>query len=57
MSHFNICPDCIHRNYCVLTAQKDNVWSCSEFDAFNSGQPNQLTSEQVKQPEQELVLV
>lgn len=54
MSHFNICPDCIHRNYCVLTAQKDNVWSCSEFDACK---PNQPTSKQIKQPEQELVLV
>lgn len=30
--HFNICPSCIHRNTCVLTAQKDKVWSCSEYD-------------------------
>ena len=41
MSHFNICPDCIHRNSC-------------EFDAFK---PNQPTLQQVKQPDQELVLV
>lgn len=32
MNHFNICPSCIHRNSCVLTAQKDTVWSCSEYD-------------------------
>ena len=32
MNHFNICPGCIHRNTCVLTMQKDKVWSCSEFD-------------------------
>ena len=54
MSHFNICPNCIHRNYCVLTTNKDTVWSCSEFDALKPNQPN---SEQVKQPEKELVLV
>ncbi|QHI39298.1 hypothetical protein IMCC3317_47080 [Kordia antarctica] len=29
---FNICPTCIHKNTCVLTAQKDQVWSCSEFE-------------------------
>jgi hypothetical protein len=22
----------MHRNACVLTTQKDKVWSCSEFD-------------------------
>jgi len=32
MNQFNICPSCMHRNNCVLTAQKDKVWSCSEFD-------------------------
>lgn len=32
MNHFNICPTCIHQNYCVLTTQKEKVWSCSEFD-------------------------
>lgn len=32
MNHINICPSCIHRNTCVLTAQKDKVWSCSEYD-------------------------
>lgn len=32
MNHFNICPNCIHLNDCCLTAQKDKVWSCSEFD-------------------------
>ena len=32
MNHFNICPSCMHRSTCVLTAQKDKVWSCSEYD-------------------------
>ena len=32
MNHINICPSCIHRNTCVLTTQKDKVWSCSEYD-------------------------
>ncbi|WP_155912644.1 hypothetical protein [Mesoflavibacter zeaxanthinifaciens] len=32
MIHINICPNCIHRNTCALTAQKDKVWSCSEYD-------------------------
>lgn len=32
MNHFNICPSCIHRNSCVLTVEKDKVWSCSEYD-------------------------
>ncbi|WP_369994500.1 hypothetical protein [Winogradskyella sp.] len=32
MNHINICPSCIHRNSCVLTMQKDKVWSCSEYD-------------------------
>jgi len=54
MNHFNICPVCEHQSTCVLTAQKDKVWSCSEFD---KRQPNQPISASIKQPEQELVLV
>lgn len=29
---FNICPGCVHNPYCVLTSQKSQVWSCSEFE-------------------------
>lgn len=29
---FNICPTCGHRDTCVLTQQKNQVWSCSEYD-------------------------
>lgn len=29
---FNICPSCIYKNLCVLTTQKSQVWSCSEYD-------------------------
>lgn len=29
---FNICPSCKHKATCVLTRQKNLVWSCSEYD-------------------------
>lgn len=29
---FNICPTCVHKDTCVLTQQKSQVWSCSEYD-------------------------
>jgi len=29
---FNICPTCNHKETCVLTDQKNQVWSCSEYD-------------------------
>lgn len=32
VNQFNICPSCVHRKTCVLTSQKDKVWSCSEYD-------------------------
>lgn len=38
MNHFNICPSCAHRNYCVLTTQKEKVWSCSEYDGLVSNE-------------------
>lgn len=28
---FSICKDCVHIRYCVLTDQKDKVWSCSDY--------------------------
>ena len=28
----NICPDCVHFKTCVLTTQKEKVWSCSEYE-------------------------
>lgn len=31
-NQFNICPSCIHVKTCVLTAQKSQVWSCSEYE-------------------------
>ncbi|WP_165806021.1 hypothetical protein [Marixanthomonas spongiae] len=42
---FNICPTCLHRNTCVLTEQKSQVWSCSEYDEAGfegKGQPQIL---------------
>lgn len=29
---FNICPTCMHKETCILTDQKSQVWSCSEYD-------------------------
>ncbi|MDD7886778.1 hypothetical protein [Flavivirga sp. 57AJ16] len=56
MNHFNICPDCMHRSYCVLTTQKDKVWSCSEFDEEVPNQYN-LETVQEQQQKKELRLV
>lgn len=29
---FRLCQECMHIKSCVLTNQKENVFSCSEFD-------------------------
>ena len=31
-NQFNLCRECKHINNCVLTNQKEKVFSCSEFD-------------------------
>ena len=54
MNQFNICPSCIHLNDCVLTAQKDKVWSCSEFDETES---SNVDLSKVQQPKHVLELV
>jgi hypothetical protein len=54
MNHFNICPSCINRNDCALTAQKDKVWSCSEFDHM---EPTAAILKKLQQPERTLALV
>ena len=48
MNHFNICPSCMHRSTCVLTTQKNKVWSCSEFDEEI---PSKYNLEAVQEPE------
>ncbi|WP_160289447.1 hypothetical protein [Psychroserpens mesophilus] len=58
MNHINICQSCMHRTNCVLTAQKDDVWSCSEFDEEtpkNYGLMVIDENEQKKEQELELV--
>ncbi|MFC4689934.1 hypothetical protein ACFO5T_05790 [Dokdonia genika] len=47
---FNICPTCIHRDTCVLTTQKSQVWSCSEYDE-SSTKVNQINIKKNAQPE------
>lgn len=54
MNHFNICPSCMHRTDCVLTAHKDKVWSCSEYDAQ---MPQHVRVENLHQPKRALELV
>lgn len=53
MNHFNICPSCLHRNNCALTAQKDKVWSCSEFDELK---PKETIIKKLPQLEQNQLL-
>lgn len=31
----NLCPACIHKKVCVLTSQKESVWSCSEYEEYD----------------------
>lgn len=50
MNHVNICQSCLHLNNCVLTAQKDKVWSCSEFD---QDLPKQNNFETIQKPERD----
>ncbi len=58
-NRFNICPSCMHRITCVLTAQKDLVWSCSEYDEQNSEtklvQPSDMEQKTEEQPPMTLV--
>lgn len=54
MNHFSICMSCIYSNSCLLTAQKDKVWSCSEFDDI---EPSQVTMKNVQRPKRTLELV
>ncbi|MBR9845577.1 MAG: hypothetical protein GYB35_05435 [Algicola sp.] len=54
MNHFNICLSCMHRNYCVLTVQKDKVWSCSEYDETK---PDETVLGKTEQPKRILELV
>ena len=44
----------MHSNSCALTAQKDKVWSCSEFEQIEL---NQATLNNLHKPERELELV
>lgn len=54
MNQFNICPSCMHCSTCVLTAQKDKVWSCSEFDEIKT---TEIIVETIERPKRSLELV
>jgi|GEM_PF-613283 len=49
---FNLCPTCIYNTSCVLTDQKSQVWSCSEYDEaaeINDASPEPIKSITTKQ--------
>lgn len=52
MNHINICPSCVNRNNCVLTMQKDKVWSCSEYDEDVAELTTLLTVQEPKENEE-----
>jgi len=51
---FNICPTCVNRDTCVLTDQKSQVWSCSEYEeeitATKLESEPKITSEKQQEP-------
>lgn len=54
---FNICPTCVYNETCVLTTEKSQVWSCSEYDeettqSHNFQEPVSIKSES----QQEMVM-
>ena len=50
---FNLCTKCMHLHTCVLTEQKEKVWSCSEHE---EAPPEPITIVQ-KAPKSQLELV
>jgi len=53
---FNICPSCIHKDTCVLTKHKSQVWACSEFDEIETADAFIKTGEQQIRTEPKLEL-
>ncbi|UAB80103.1 hypothetical protein INR76_08135 [Marixanthomonas sp. SCSIO 43207] len=53
INSFNICPTCAHITSCVLTDQKSQVWSCSEYEETSS----EIEKEPEQIPEMEFELV
>ena len=56
VNQFNICPSCVHRKTCVLTAQKDKVWSCSEYDEDGLEPHCMLPNSVVKNKDNEAIM-
>ncbi|WP_158676870.1 hypothetical protein [Pukyongia salina] len=53
---FNICPSCIHNAYCVITHNKSDVWSCSEYEEAISKSTSPQNIPQLKNESQEMVV-
>ena len=41
-NNYNICPTCIYKHTCVLTDQKNKVWSCSEYEEIIAKENSQI---------------
>ncbi|MCZ4318152.1 hypothetical protein O4H26_04035 [Aequorivita viscosa] len=51
----NLCRECAHATYCVLTHNKSEVFSCSEFDELELQMPKPLLK--LKHRKQELATI
>jgi hypothetical protein len=60
-NNYNPCMECAHINTCVLTSQKEKVFSCSEFDKRREEDtmhqfPISYKEEQIKTTELEMAM-
>ncbi|RDK89174.1 hypothetical protein [Marinirhabdus gelatinilytica] len=53
---FNICPTCIHRDSCVITHDKSQVWSCSEYEEGATEAKNQHLVNNINKEKPEMVM-
>lgn len=47
----NLCSECAHASYCVLTLNQSAVFSCSEFDELQHRIPEPLLKITKREPE------
>ncbi|GEQ86299.1 hypothetical protein ULMS_18070 [Patiriisocius marinistellae] len=56
LNQVNICPSCIYKDTCVLTMQKNKVWSCSEYEEGSEIFKTESTPVVKKQTEPEMAM-
>ncbi|MDN3722944.1 hypothetical protein QRD02_00995 [Aequorivita sp. SDUM287046] len=47
----NLCPECAHAPYCVITHNHSAVLSCSEFDELRHRAPEPILKITKREPE------